>query len=698
MYCTVKLFLSDSSAVKVNMVSGSICAEILLRDKSRGTVLSGDTNGNVTFSIEALNSSDGRVAISESDITDDSFVTIDTILPVITLNGENNTIVAVGADYTDPSATVADQGNPSYAGTITARPATLDTSSSGNKTITYTAPADAAGNVPVPITRIVAVEDAPPIEITLFTITSNNNNNSYAKAGDTLTIQSSINYTIASFTATIFGIEQSVQTQNSNGFLISQQVPYDLAIEEYATFSITIVDEKGLPNTITENTKITSTDMPPNNIFIDTISPTITKLLPESITFEANADLSNITTTVNDGAPNYVTSITIDPSTIVNTSIPGVYPFTYSAPDDAAGNPGQSATINFIVEDGDGSTVLNSSIIDDTPQSFSNSERIIAKIHDNNVNASNTLELSSPIVELDVSDITVTSSGTTHTTTYKHPLDLSRNKISAQIEPDTILTFTADESDKNNFTVQYTTDEHNDNVVQLGLDNVSYTLSNNAIAITFERVSSSPTVYLRDNTNDPYMNVTLYSGIVTDSANALTIINTPNLNHSGERAMYTHDKTARTVTLWTSHLSTAKENSTSSSGGGDESDSNSPTLGKTSSGAQLVTNGFEYNGLTVNVDRYHTEFPLIGTNVGDINTISMKIYDSAGPSGIKRVEFALGVPDIGLYHEAEAFVEVWMQRDSVAVQETIIVDELNLLEDSDVSATVSALVVNNSAC
>ena len=141
--------------------------------------------------------------------------------------------------------------------------------------------------------------------------------------------------------------------------------------------------------------------------------------------------------------------------------------------------------------------------------------------------------------------------------------------------------------------------------------------------------------------------------------------------------------------MWTSHLSTAKENSTSS-GGGDESDSNSPTLGKTSSGAQLVTNGFEYNGLTVNVDRYHTEFPLIGTNVGDINTISMKIYDSAGPSGIKRVEFALGVPDIGLYHEAEAFVEVWMQRvHSVAVQETIIVDELNLLEDSDVSATVS---------
>ena len=154
------------------------------------TVLSGDTNGNVTFSIEATNSSDGRVAISESDITDGSFVTIDTILPVITLNGINNTIVAVGADYTDPGAAITDPNNPSYAGTITANPATVDTSSSGNKTITYTAPADAAGNVPDSITRIVAVEDAPPIEITLFTITSNNNNNSYAKAGDTLTLQS----------------------------------------------------------------------------------------------------------------------------------------------------------------------------------------------------------------------------------------------------------------------------------------------------------------------------------------------------------------------------------------------------------------------------------------------------------------------------------------------------------------------------
>ena len=119
------------------------------------------------------------------------------------------------------------------------------------------------------------------------------------------------------------------------------------------------------------------------------------------------------------------------------------------------------------------------------------------------------------------------------------------------------------------------------------------------------------------------------------------------------------------------------------------SSSSSPTIGKTSYGSRIVTNGFEYNGVAINADRYHTEFSLIETNVGDINTIKMKIYDSAGPIGIKRVELALGVPDIGLYHEAEAFVEVWMQRGNITVQEIIIIDDKNLLENSNVLATVS---------
>ena len=663
------------------------------------TVLSNDTNGNVTFSIVAINSTEGRVSLTENKITDGSFVTIDTVAPIITLNGENNTIVAVGENYPDPGANITDPNNPSYVGTIVARPATLDTSSAGNKTITYDGSADAAGNMPDLITRIVRVMDAPPINISTLAIQSPNNSNpSYAKVGDMLNIELVINYTIASYTATILGIQQSEKYPNSNAIILSEQVPSDLVIEDYAMFSIKIIDENGLPNTLTQENLTYQNNLPPTNIFVDTISPTVT-LKADRTSISVNDDLSIITATIIDGDPNYNYSDTSPiPESIVNASvnntIADVYPFTYTAPDDNAGNPGQSATINIIVKkvnetDNTTSTILNSAIINNTSQSFSDTNSIEAEIH-NNTNLDNTLSLDAPTLELDVSSITEIITGTTtHTTTYPHPLDLIvNNKISAQIDNGTILTFTAGALDQNDFTVKYIKDDgHNDDAIQLGLENVRYNLTNDAIAITFERVSSSPTVFIREDDTDPYVNVTLYPGIVTDGASAYTTITT-NSDYSNAGALYTYDPTTRTVTLWTTHLSTAKENSTVSSGG-DESDSNSPTLGKASSGAQLVTNGFEYNGLTVNVGRYHTEFPLIGTNVGDINTIKMKIYDSAGPSGIKRVEFALGVPDIGLYHEAEAFVEVWMHRDNITVQETVIVDDLNILEDSDVSATVS---------
>ena len=250
---------------------------------------------------------------------------------------------------------------------------------------------------------------------------------------------------------------------------------------------------------------------------------------------------------------------------------------------------------------------------------------------------------------------------------------------------------TTDTTIIHNFTIHYVeNDDPNVDVIRLGHTDINYELDTHAIGITFERVREPFNVSITNDTGE-YVPVMEYNSTDSsynypeDSSSAFTILDGDS-TYSG--TLYTYDKATRTVTVWTSHLSDVRL-TTTSSGGGDESDSNSPTLGKASSGAQLVTNGFEYNGLTVNVGRYHTEFPLIGTNVGDINTIKMKVYDSAGPSGVKRVEFALGVPDIGLYHEAEAFVEVWMQRDSVAVQETIIVDELNLLENSDVSATVS---------
>ena len=119
------------------------------------TVFSNDTNGNVIFSITVTNSSGNKILVTNYDITDVSFVTIDTIKPVIALVGASTVRVFIGSQYSDLGTTITDQNNPSYAGNISAT--SIGTSSLGSKTITYSAPADAAGNVPDLITRTVIV-------------------------------------------------------------------------------------------------------------------------------------------------------------------------------------------------------------------------------------------------------------------------------------------------------------------------------------------------------------------------------------------------------------------------------------------------------------------------------------------------------------------------------------------------------------
>ena len=118
--------------------------------------------------------------------------------------------MALGESYTDPGATASDT---SYANDmqISAK-GNVNVNQLGNYTLTYTAPTDAAGNIGQTITRTVIVSDIPPIDITALTLNSSNNKNSlYAKHGDTLTITLTINYTIASYTATILDMIRNLR-------------------------------------------------------------------------------------------------------------------------------------------------------------------------------------------------------------------------------------------------------------------------------------------------------------------------------------------------------------------------------------------------------------------------------------------------------------------------------------------------------
>ena len=49
---------------------------------------------DATFSITATNSTGNRILVTNDDIADGSFVTIDTVSPTITLNGENNIVAS----------------------------------------------------------------------------------------------------------------------------------------------------------------------------------------------------------------------------------------------------------------------------------------------------------------------------------------------------------------------------------------------------------------------------------------------------------------------------------------------------------------------------------------------------------------------------------------------------------------------------
>ena len=93
----------------------------------------------------------------------DSFVLkireVDTVSPVITLNGDPTVTLKVGIDtYTELGVTVTDD-DPAYTGTVTIGGDTVDPNTVGTYIVTYNAPADPSGNPAAQVTRTINVVD-----------------------------------------------------------------------------------------------------------------------------------------------------------------------------------------------------------------------------------------------------------------------------------------------------------------------------------------------------------------------------------------------------------------------------------------------------------------------------------------------------------------------------------------------------------
>ena len=136
-----------------------------------------------------------------------------------------------------------------------------------------------------------------------FSITSNNANSSYAKAGDTVSIQITVNDTIDSSRSTvqILNLNANVNKSSLNTIETSVTIPED-SIEMNASITASITNYLGATLDLTES------DITGANVFVDTIPPTIALIGDADYTVLVNTNFNDPNATASDGSPGYSAS------------------------------------------------------------------------------------------------------------------------------------------------------------------------------------------------------------------------------------------------------------------------------------------------------------------------------------------------------------------------------------------------------
>jgi len=117
----------------------------------------------------------------------------------------------------------------------------------------------------------------------------------------------------------------------------------------------------------------------------------------------------------------------------------------------------------------------------------------------------------------------------------------------------------------------------------------------------------------------------------------------------------------------------------SSNGSGCSGDCEEPTLGIDSKGKRMVSDGFTYNGKSVDVERFFTPYPLITVDVGKENKAEFKIYENLGTDNIKHFSFAFGLAKGEIISESKAMIELNIAFDGT--KSLVITDPENTLDN-----------------
>ena len=143
--------------------------------------------------------------------------------------------------------------------------------------------------------------------------------------------------------------------------------------------------------------------------------------------------------------------------------------------------------------------------------------------------------------------------------------------------------------------------------------------------------------------------------------------------------------------IWTEHFSSfgsAPPAATTS----ECDDCEAPTLGLNDEGNRVVSGGFAYNGNSVDVDSFFTDYPQITAELGVQNTVVLKIYDEDGPDSVRHASVAFGLRAGQSISESLAAI-VW-NRDHAGNETITVVDPHGSMQDN-VSVSTSEVECSN---
>ena len=337
-------------------------------------------DANQTFSSLILYLNDRDKGVTLTDFAIETYDSADTTAPVITVAGDAQVTLQVGATYTDAGATAVDDRDGTI--TVVTTGANVDTSTPGTYTVTYTV-GDLAGNQ-AQATRTVTVEAGGPLFTGAFA--------GATKVGDVYTFPSGadawagfamMNNTLYPISLTHGGkitFTGSAAQDTSIRFLFenapypnntpnhptgnvtittSNPTAYSVAIPAYTadanqTFSsfIMYVNERDKGVTLTDFAIETYDSA-------DTTAPVITVAGDAQVTLQVGATYTDAGATAVDDRDGTITVVTTGAN--VDTSTPGTYTVTYTV-GDLAGNQAQ-ATRTVTVQAGDHSLLVRSLVL-----------------------------------------------------------------------------------------------------------------------------------------------------------------------------------------------------------------------------------------------------------------------------------------------------------------------------------------------